>query len=246
MNNEYYEDVYKKRLNRFGDDYSSRIQGKRQVQFQRNLEKSVYYVTFVVDNRMNEGELIPKSQNDTKALQTLLTAVPQPVKVGTIIDITDMKGDTTKWLVYYENEVVARGYNSYTVLRMTHNIKWTNRDQTTGESWGYFYGQEDNMLKNDIKSRSRMNTIYSENLKMSFFIMPLTDNIKTDSYMEVEDQTHTIVEPFRVTGMDRQSSEGVMYVTVDPVYEFDKTGIPEKTETDNDDDFFWLTGGEDK
>ena len=76
--------------------------------------------------------------------------------------------------------------------------------------------------------------------------MPLTDNIKIDSYMEVEDQTHTIVEPFRVTGMDRQSSEGVMYVTVDPVYEFDKTGIPEKTETDNDDDFFWLTGGEDK
>jgi len=46
-----------------------------------------------------------------------------------------------------------------------------------------------------------------------------------------------------VTGYDIQSTEGVEYVTIDPVYEFDLTAAPEKTLVDNDTDFFWITGG---
>ena len=74
--------------------------------------------------------------------------------------------------------------------------------------------------------------------------MPITANIAFDSYMEVEDIAGTIKEPYRVTGYDRQSTEGVMYVTVNPIYEFDKTPAPQKQPGDNDEDYFWLEGGD--
>jgi hypothetical protein len=45
------------------------------------------------------------------------------------------------------------------------------------------YGQEDNMLKDELKSRSRMDTLYNENLKSSFFVMPTTAMIRKDDYL---------------------------------------------------------------
>ena len=42
----YYEDVYLKRLNHYGVDWQSRIQGQREENFRRQLMKSVYYVEF--------------------------------------------------------------------------------------------------------------------------------------------------------------------------------------------------------
>jgi len=47
------------------------------------------------------------------------------------------------------------------------------------------YGQEDNMLKNEIRSRSRMDTIYEENMKLSFFVTPANPKIKIDDYFIV-------------------------------------------------------------
>ena len=241
---DYFDDIYRKRVNRYGDDYQSRLQGKREAIWERELARSPYRVTFHYKGNLMAAELIPKSVNDTKSLQTLLTSVSQPVSPGTIIHAENNRQETSWWMVYYEEETVARGYNRYTVIEMTHNISWVNKDETTGSSMAYFYGQEDNMLKNDLKSRSRANTIYSENLKLNFFIMPITANIAFDSYMEVEDIAGTIKEPYRVTGYDRQSTEGVMYVTVNPIYEFDKTPAPQKQPGDNDEDYFWLEGGD--
>ena len=50
-------------------------------------------------------------------------------------------------------------------------------------------------------------------------------------------------EYFRVTGYDFQSTEGVEYVTIDPVYEFDLSNAPEQKADDDESDFFWINGG---
>jgi hypothetical protein len=34
-----------------------------------------------------------------------------------------------------------------------------------------------------------------------------------------------------------------MYVTVDPIYEFDLSAAPEQTAEDPEDEFFWFNGG---
>lgn len=242
----YYNDVYLKRLNRYGIDFQSRIQGQREENFRRQLLKSIYYVEFEYDGITREGELTPMRQNETKILQYLLTDVHLDMPNGTILFIPDKDDELQPWLIYYLESMKASGYNRYIVLKMTHTLSWKDRDGNTQTSLAYFYGQEDNMLKDELKSRSRNKVLYTENLKLSFFILPLNEHIRKDDYIEIKagGKLESIKEAYVVTGYDTQSTPGVEFVSVDPQYVRDLTPPPEKQEGDNNDDFFWFNGGD--
>lgn len=239
----YFEDIYKKRVNRYGLDYQSRIQREREELFNLYLLKSVYRVDFLFNKELVAGSLEKYKQDDTKTLQYLLTKVNIDIPNGTILMIPNKDKIEKPWMVYYLEDIKASGYNRYILLKMTHYLTWLARDGSKQSTWAYMYGQEDNMLKDEIRSRSRMDTIYGENLKMSFFVMPTTSKIKRDDYLEVGEGE--LQENYRVTGYDIQSTPGVEYVTVDPVYEYDLTPAPDKQPGDSDDDYFWLNGGND-
>ena len=123
---------------------------------------------------------------------------------------------------------------------MTHFLTWTARDGSAQTSWAYMYGQENNMLKDELRSRSRMDTVYNENLKSSFFIMPVNPYIRKDDYFIVGEKP--LQEYFRVTGYDIQSTEGCEYVTIDPVYEYDLSAAPTPPTDYSGDDYFWFKG----
>ena len=236
-----YFDVYLQRLNRFGNDYQSRIQGMREYNFDLYLLKSVYRVEFNYNDELQVGSLERFKQDNTRTMQYLLTKIDLNIPNGTILNIVNKDGIEYPWMIYYLENIKASGYNRYIVLRMSHFLTWTDREGNVQESWAYMYGQEDNMLKDEIRSRSRMDTLYAENLKSSFFIMPRNQFLKKDDYFIVGEKPYQ--EYYRVTGYDIQSSEGVEYVTVDPIYEFDLTPPPEQTPQDNDEDYFWFNGG---
>lgn len=238
----YFEDIYKKRVNRYGLDYQSRIQREREELFDLYLLKTIYRVDFLFEDEEVAGSLEKYKQDETQTLQYLLTKTNVNMPNGTILMIPDKDKIKKPWLVYYLEDIKASGYNRYIVLKMTHYLTWTARDGSQQESWAYMYGQEDNMLKDEIRSRSRMDTIYAENLKMSFFVMPTTSKIKKDDYLEIG--TGELKEQYRVTGYDIQSTPGVEYVTVDPTYEYDLTPAPQRQPGDSEDEFFWLNGGE--
>lgn len=238
----YFEDIYKKRVNRYGLDYQSRIQREREELFDLYLLKTIYRVDFLFEDEEVAGSLEKYKQDETQTLQYLLTKTNINIPNGTILMIPDKDKIKKPWLVYYLEDIKASGYNRYIVLKMTHYLTWTARDGSQQESWAYMYGQEDNMLKDEIRSRSRMDAIYAENLKMSFFVMPTTSKIKKDDYLEIG--TGELKEQYRVTGYDIQSTPGVEYVTVDPTYEYDLTPAPQQQPGDSEDDFFWLNGGE--
>ena len=238
----YFEDIYKKRVNRYGLDYQSRIQREREELFDLYLLKTIYRVDFLFEDEEVAGSLEKYKQDETQTLQYLLTKTSVNMPNGTILMIPDKDKIKKPWLVYYLEDIKASGYNRYIVLKMTHYLTWTARDGSQQESWAYMYGQEDNMLKDEIRSRSRMDAIYAENLKMSFFVMPTTPKIKKDDYLEIG--TGELKEQYRVTGYDIQSTPGVEYVTVDPTYEYDLTPAPQQQLGDSEDDFFWLNGGE--
>lgn len=238
----YFEDIYKKRVNRYGLDYQSRIQREREELFDLYLLKTIYRVDFLFEDEEVAGSLEKYKQDETQTLQYLLTKTNVNMPNGTILMIPDKDKIKKPWLVYYLEDIKASGYNRYIVLKMTHYLTWTARDGSQQESWAYMYGQEDNMLKDEIRSRSRMDTIYAENLKMSFFVMPTTPKIKKDDYLEIG--TGELKEQYRVTGYDIQSTPGVEYVTVDPTYEYDLTPAPQRQPGDSEDEFFWLNGGE--
>ena len=237
---EYY-DIYTQRLNRYGTDYQSRIQSKREKEFQLYLAKSVYRVEFSYESASVIGSFEKYKQDETETLHYLLVPVDINFEGGTVLEIPNKDGVLKPWMVYWLENIKASGYNRYVMLKMTHFLSWTSRDKETHESWAYMYGQEDNMLKDELKSRSRMDTLYVENLKSSFFVMPKNEHVKKDDYFIVGEKPFQ--EYYRVTGYDIQSTDGVEYVTIDPVYEYDLSAPPEKTPQDSDTDFYWLDKG---
>ena len=238
---DYYHNVYLKRLNRYGIDYQSRMQRQREENFKLQLKKSVYYVEFEYEDEMYEGELTPLRQNETKTMQYLLTDVHLDMPSGTILFIPDKDMELRPWMIYYLEDIKASGYNRYIVIKMTHYLTWKDREGNEQGTWAYFYGQEDNMLKDELKSRSRNKTLYTENLKLSFFIIPRNEFLRKDDYMEVGEGP--LKEAYVVTGYDIQSTPGVEFVSVDPQYIRDLTPAPEQQEGDDKDDFFWINKG---
>lgn len=236
-----YKDIYKLRLNRYGFDYQSRVQAEREKLFDLYLYKSIYRVEFKYDNEWCVGSFERYKQDETETLHYLLTRTDLIIPNGTILRLPNQEGKLKHWMVYYLEKIKTRGYNRYIMLQMTHFLTWTARNGSKQQSWAYMYGQQNNMLKDELKSRSRMDTVYDENLKSSFFVMPINPYVRKDDYFIVGEKP--LQEYFRVTGYDIQSSEGVEYVTIDPVYEYDLSGPPDKSLEDNDEDFFWFEGG---
>ena len=238
----YYEEVYLKRLNRYGYDYQTRIQAQRERDFENKLLKSVYRVDFDYEGESHPATLERFKQDHTELMQYLLTRVSLNLPNGTILMIPDKDQILQPWLVFWLESIKASGYNRYIVLKMTHYITWIDRNNTKRETWCYMYGQEDNMLKDELRSRSRMDTLYTENLKTSFFVMPVNEYLCKDDYLEIGEGA--LKEAYRITGYDRQSVPGVEYVTVDPVYIRDQTPPPVQKEEDDPAAYYWLNGGE--
>lgn len=239
MNN--YYDIYLKRLNRYGENYQTRIQNKREEEFEYYLLKSVYRIDFDYNNETHPATFERYKQDETETLHYLLTRTSLNIPNGTILMIPDKDNNLKPWMIYYLEAIKASGYNRYVALKMSHFVTWKDREGIERSSWAYLYGQENNMLKDELQSRSRSAVRYEENLKLSFLIMPLNEYIKKDIYLEIGEGAFK--EGYRVTGYDIQSSQGIQYVSIDPVYLYDTSPAPEKTPNDAEEDFFWLQGG---
>lgn len=240
MDNSYY-DIYLKRLNRYGNDYQTRTQNKRERDFENYLLKSVYRIEFEYDTKINPATFERYKQDETETLHYLLTRVDVNIPNGTVLMLPNKDDELKPWMVYYLEAIKASGYNRYVVLKMTHFLNWKDREGNSRSSWAYMYGQEDNMLKDELQSRSRSDARYTENLKGSFFVLPTNEYLRKDDYLEVGEGA--LKEGYRVTGYDIQSTPGVEYVTIDPIYLYDNSPAPEKQEGDNEEDYFWLEGG---
>ena len=240
MDNSYY-DIYLKRLNRYGNDYQTRTQNKRERDFENYLLKSVYRIEFEYDTKINPATFERYKQDETETLHYLLTRVDVNIPNGTVLMLPNKDDELKPWMVYYLEAIKASGYNRYVVLKMTHFLNWKDREGNPCSSWAYMYGQEDNMLKDELQSRSRSDARYTENLKGSFFVLPTNEYLRKDDYLEVGEDA--LKEGYRVTGYDIQSTPGVEYVTIDPIYLYDNSPAPEKQEGDNEKDYFWLEGG---
>ena len=236
----YYTDVYMKRVNRYGENPQERLENGRQENFEKFLNQSPHYVKFTYrenkeDERQVEAVFEPYRSDETRTMMHVLTRVGEEFEAGEIVTI-----GRHRYMFYFWDERENSGYNRWCVLRLNQSICWLNEDGQEYESEGYIYSQEDNMLKNELKSRSRSATLYLENLKLDFMVMPSTPSIKVGSYLTLE--VTDIKRSYRVTGFDFLSTPGVLYVSMDPTLERDLTPVREKTPEDNPSDFFWLGG----
>ena len=235
----YYQDVYLKRLNRYGTNYQSRVQAQREREFEEKLLKSVYRVDFEYDNEEHPATLERYKQDETQTLQYLLTRVSLNLPNGTILMIPDKDSELQPWMVFWLESIKASGYNRYIVLKMTHFITWRDCDKNEQKTWCYFHGSGDSALKETVKAAG---AVYLEDSNARFASMPINETLCKDNYIEIGEGK--LKEGFRVTGYDIHSTPGVEYVTLDPMYIKDQTSAPDKKPGDNSEDFYWLNGGE--
>ena len=228
-----YYDVYRARLNRHGTNHAERLNNGREANFERFLYSSPHFVSFEHNGYEVECVFEPSSQSEAKTVMHVLCRVTEEFKVG---DICTIAGD--RYLFWYEDERKDSGYNRWTVVKISREIEWINEDGSKHKSEAYIFGQMNNMLKNELKSRSRSDTLYLENLKLEFMIMPIHKEMKINSYISIE--VEGLGKHYRVTGFDHISTPGIMYVSMDPTIERDQTPAPEYTEEMDKDDYFWL------
>lgn len=239
MNDNYYEDVYLKRLNRYGYDYQSRVQAQRERDFEGKLLKSIYRVDFEYAGENHPATLERYKQDETELLQYLLTRLSLNIPNGTILMIPDKDSNLQPWMVFWLESIKASGYNRYIVLKMTHYISWTDRNKTNQSSWCYLHGPGKGAMKDTLKT---IGAVYSEDDNSHFVIMPLNEFIRKEDYLEIGERN--LKEGYRVTGYDIHSTPGVEYITLNPMYIKDKTPAPIQTSADKEEDFYWLNGGD--
>lgn len=228
----YYSDIYKERLARNSNLSGDRLTAGRERNFERFLKSSPHYVTFIHQDMEVEGVLEPYKQDETKTMTYLLCRVGEVFKAGDVVLIEGLY-----YMFYYWDERRDSGYNRWVLIKMNHVITWKNADGETYSSDAYIYSQRNSALRNDIKSRTRSATLYLENRKLDFLIMPSHNQLKVDSYLEITIDGRTRAE--RVVGVDFLSTPGVLYVSMDPTLKRDFSPMPEMTEEDDPNDFFW-------
>ena len=228
-----YFDIYKKRINRYGDNATDRLEKGRQQNFEKFLYQSPHYTKFQYKDKEVECVFEPSSQDETKTVMHVLCRVGEKFNPGDIVTICGKR-----YMFWYWDERQDSGYNRWNVIKLSQYIEWLNEDGSTWSNEAYIFSQQTNMLKNELKSRSRSATLYLENLKLDFMIMPSDKNLEIGSYLVIKIDDMSRAE--RVTGIDFLSTPGVMYVSMDPTIERDLTPPPEKKPEDDDNDYFWL------
>lgn len=228
-----YFDIYKKRMNRYGDNATDRLEKGRQQNFEKFLYQSPHYTKFQYKEKEVECVFEPSSQDETKTVMHVLCRVGEKFNPGDIVTICGKR-----YMFWYWDERQDSGYNRWNVIKLSQRIEWLNEDGSTWSNEAYIFSQQTNMLKNELKSRSRSATLYLENLKLDFMIMPSDKNLEIGSYLVIKIDDMSRAE--RVTGIDFLSTPGVMYVSMDPTIERDLTPPPEKKPEDDNNDYFWL------
>ena len=236
---EYYE-IYRRRLNRYGLDYQSRIQGQRERNFDDYLLKSIYRVDFWYNDIFVPATLERYKQDYTETQCYLLTRRDIDISNGTIVMIESQNGITKPYMVWWKEEIEASGYNRYVVLKMTHLLTWRDAENMNHEQWAYFYGPGTSTISDTLKSASG-EAIYKENNNLHMFITSYNKTLCRDVYFEIK-QGETS-GGYVVSEVDFTSTPGVAYVSVDPSYIRSQTYSSELVKNGNSAQNAWFNGG---
>lgn len=233
-----YINLYKRRLNRYGDDYSSRIEGKREKEFEDFLLKSPNRVDFRLGNEMVAGVLERSKQDQSQTQGYLLTKKEIDIPSGTVVSLLNIR-DENQWLIWWLEQIRTSGYNRYVILKLNHKIEWA-ADEIVHSSWAYFSTPATRLIEDDaVASKGGARVLENNNLHM--FVLPYDKTLKRDLYIEATGGNE--LEAYRATAIDNQATPGISYVTVVPIAQQDDAPVPTPTPTDKTEDFFWLNGG---
>lgn len=239
MSNKYYTDIYHKRLNRYGNDYQTRIEGKRAQEFEDFLLKTPNRIDFEYNGTMVAAALEQYKQDHSETRGYLLTTKDTQLPNGTIIAFSDKKGEQNHWMVWWLEQIKTSGYNRYVILKMSHYLEWSDDNGSHGQ-WSHFSSTGTSAVRDAIITSSG-DARYAENNHLHLFITPYNKSFERDFYIETANGEK--ISAYRITEFDNQTTNGISYVSVEPIPVKDKTPTPAPNGKEVE-SFFWFKGGE--
>lgn len=236
----YYPDIYHKRINRYGKDYASRVEGQRAREFENFLLKSPNRVDFKYNDTLAAGVLEQYKQDHSETQGYLLTQKDIELPSGTIINLRNKEGKSQYWMVWWLEQIKTSGYYRYVILKMNYYLEWFDKNNNRHGQWSYFQSPGARAMK-DANTEGFEGARFKENNNQYLFITPYQSFFTRDTYLEVINGEQT--SAYRVVEFDNQATPGVSYLSVESIAKKDTTPVPTPTEQDNKEDFFWLQGG---
>ena len=187
----YFEDVYLKRINRFGKNIQERIQGKKEYDFNFFKEKSPNKVNVYENNNLiSDGVLQNKTNSEKEVIDYLLVDKDIDFPDGTILEteqFVDLKKQ--KWLIFHLDEYVSIGYNRYQLVELDRTIEWIDDGIIYSEDV-HFTGSGANLRDKSITSKFTIQynlaAIYLPN-KILNLIMRTNPNFKKGTRLLIND-----------------------------------------------------------
>lgn len=231
-----YFDIYRKRVNRYGNNLQERIQGKKEHDFEVFMSKSPNQVT-AWDDDLTEAKaykavLQTKEYDQDEVVDYLLVPLDREIPMGTVIYTKDARHKTVtyedkiysarRWINYAIDPYTSTGYNRYTVVELESELSWVLdgiKYTSFAHATGGGSGARDKNINLKFKTQFSEAGVYLPNKRYSI-VMPTNEHLKKNMKVTLGGET------WKVTGFDKISVKGVSYVTLEETLKDEKEDNP--------------------
>lgn len=231
-----YFEIYRKRVNRYGNNLQERIQGKKEHDFEVFMSKSPNQVTAWDDDLTEinayKAVLQTKEYDQDEVVDYLLVPLDREIPMGTIIYTKDARHKTVtyenkvysarRWINYAIDPYTSTGYNRYTVVELESELSWVLdgiKYTSFAHATGGGSGARDKNINLKFKTQFSEAGVYLPNKRYSI-VMPTHESLKKNMKITLGGET------WRVAGFDNISVKGVSYVTLEETLTDEREDIP--------------------
>lgn len=207
----YLDEVYFKRINKYGFNIQERIQNKKIHDFNIVLKKSPNRVTIFKDSEIYNGILQNKTNSEKEVIDYLLTNKFCKWDDGTIL-ITENASDhqQKKWLIFHLDEFVSIGYNRYQLAELDREIELIE-DGIIYKENAHIVGSGAKSITSKFSIQYDVSVFYEPNKTINL-IMRTNPKLKKGLKLIIQE------EAWRISGIDKISVPGVSYITLEEDY----------------------------
>ena len=231
-----YFDIYRKRVNRYGNNLQERIQGKKEHDFEVFMSKSPNQVTAWDDDLTEinayKAVLQTKEYDQDEVVDYLLVPLDREIPMGTVIYTKDARHKTVtyedkvysarRWINYAIDPYTSTGYSRYTVVELESELSWVLdgiKYTSFAHATGGGSGARDKNINLKFKTQFSEAGIYLPNKRYSI-VMPTNEHLKKNMKVTLGGET------WKVTGFDKISVKGVSYVTLEETLKDEREDNP--------------------
>ena len=243
MNN-YFNDVYLKRLNRGGTTRQDRIKTRKEVEFDRLfMKRTEYLVTLyqVNDEQVDvQASLQPNKWNESNLIGNLLMSTSAaPLKTGDILyikqKIKDKEWDKI-WIIIYKEDNLTKGHQSYKVICLDTEINLIDEYGTTRYSAPAKYTNNAQSFMQDTNIRNAHELGYEEPFTTNIILTQDNPELMKGSYFNF------MGRGWQIVGKNNIAIPNVAYLYISERLVRDNEPLSSEDILVGEDDNFFLNG----